>query len=463
MPRIRKKLTTPTTRGKVIMRRLDTVAPNPWNPNRMTDEMKRSMLYGFRHDGWLVSQALLIWGTDETGAAKNIIIDGEHRWLTATELNMVEGPMVVLDGIDETEAKKLTVKLNQKRGEFDDDLLADLLTTIETDRDDMALDLGFDAGILDRIFEGNSSETSANIEEGETPEPPKNPITKPGDLWVMGDHRLVCGSCRDADTVAALVDGQKVNVAFTSPPYASQRTYDDSSGFKPIKPDEYVEWFEAVQANVREVLADDGSWFVNIKEHCEDGQRSLYVKDLTLAHVRQWGWRYVDELVWKRVTVPGKWPSRFKNLWEPVFHFSASKAIKFRPDSVAHDSARTITYNASHHFGSDSGGHQCDDGSLKYNAQREGAALPGNMVECSVEEKGIDHSAPFPVRLPTFFIKAYSDPGDLIFDPFMGSGTTTIAAENEGRRSVGCELSPAYCDVIVERWENLTGGKAERP
>ena len=127
---------------------------------------------------------------------------------------------------------------------------------------------------------------------------PPIPVTQPGDMWLLGPHRIICGDCRDYGTVERLLAGERVNVAFTSPPYASQRAYDESSGFKPIPPGEYVDWFEDVQASVRAVLAEDGSWFVNIKEHAHEGQRDLYVKDLTIAHVRRWGWLFVDELCW---------------------------------------------------------------------------------------------------------------------------------------------------------------------
>ncbi len=132
--------------GKTEIRPLSDVKPNIWNPNRMTEQMKASLKHGFIHDGWLVSQQLLIWGTDDEGVEKNIIIDGEHRWTTGNELGMLEGPMVFLTGLSETKAKALTIKMNQKRGEFVDDLLANVLRDIESElgSDDMGIDLGFD-------------------------------------------------------------------------------------------------------------------------------------------------------------------------------------------------------------------------------------------------------------------------------------------------------------------------------
>ena len=87
-------------------------------------------------------------------------------------------------------------------------------------------------------------------------------------------------------------------------------------------------------------------------------------------------------------------------------------------------------------------------------------ALPSNVLRVTGVSHGIEHSAAFPVGLPSFFIKAYSDEGDAIYDPFCGSGTVIIACERLNRRGYGCELSPRYCDVIVTRWETATGRKA---
>jgi len=91
----------------------------------------------------------------------------------------------------------------------------------------------------------------------------------------------------------------------------------------------------------------------------------------------------------------------------------------------------------------------------------EGLAYPGNRLPTFSESHSpLGHAAAFPVGLPEFFCKAYTDPGDVVFDPFCGSGSTIIAAEITGRRGMGSEISPAYCDIIVARWENYTGQKA---
>jgi DNA modification methylase len=126
---------------------------------------------------------------------------------------------------------------------------------------------------------------------------------------------------------------EEVNGVFTSPPYARQRDW--AYGGVPIE--KYVDWFEDVQANMMRFLASDGSAFVNIKPHTEEGQRVLYVMDLVLAMVRKWGWRLVDEFCWERVGVPGSWPNRFRNGFEPVYHFSKEYQIKFFPQAVRNE------------------------------------------------------------------------------------------------------------------------------
>jgi hypothetical protein len=158
---------------------------------------------------------------------------------------------------------------------------------------------------------------------------------------------LLCADSREPASIATLFGKARANVAITSPPYASQRQYDASSGFMPVPAGEYVAWYRAIADNVAAVLAPSGSYFLNIKEHADDGERSLYVKDLTLAHARKWGWRFVDEFCWRntRNGVPGGWPNRFKNAWEPIFHFARSTSIKFNPDAVSAPSDDVFEYS----------------------------------------------------------------------------------------------------------------------
>ena len=130
-----------------------------------------------------------------------------------------------------------------------------------------------------------------------------------------------------------LFDGAVANMAITSPPYASQRAYDPSSQFRPVPPGEYVAWFREVAANIAAFLAPDGSYFLNIKEHADGGQRNPYVKKLTIAHVEQWGWRFVDELCWRKTDdgVPGGWETVQERLGAQFFNFAARRRLSSGP------------------------------------------------------------------------------------------------------------------------------------
>jgi DNA modification methylase len=261
---------------------------------------------------------------------------------------------------------------------------------------------------------------------------------------------------RDEAVVARLLDSAKANVAITSPPYAQQREYDPTSGFRPVPAAEYSGWFRAVAENIASLLASDGSYFLNIKEHSEDGERSLYVKDLVLAHKREWGWRFVDEFCWRNTAngVPGKWPNRLKNAWEPVFHFCRNKKIKFNPTAAGHASEDVVVYSA------DNPSAPSGSGLLGCGADKTaGIAWPSNVIEVKAEGGQGSHSAPFPRSLVEFFLKAFSDPGDIAFDPFSGSATTIAAAHVLGRIGYGIEISPAYRDAGLERIARLTGAE----
>ena len=388
--------------------------------------------------------------------AENGIIAGHGRVMAASKLGLAKVPCIRLAHLTETQKRAYIIadnKLALNAG-WDEEMLGLELADLREADFDLSL-LGFDETELGDIMEEEEIPTVGDEEE--VPEPPANPVTVQGDVWTLGTHRLLCGDCRNHSDVQKLLAGRKINVAVTSPPYASQRKYDESSGFKPIPPEEYVEWYSDVASNIMVNLAEDGSYFCNIKEHCDDGQRSLYVKDLTLAHVREWGWRFVDEFVWKRGGVPGKWANRFKNQWEPIFHFSTSSNIKLIHENVMHESEGAFDYSPDNPksktgFFSNRG---------RNDIAKKGMALPGNVLEIGTEVGQTEvHSAPYPVALPEFFIKAFSDSGDMIFDPFMGSGTTMIAAEKNGRHSCGTEISPMYCDVIVTRWQAFAGKQA---
>jgi DNA modification methylase len=443
--------------------------PKPYarNARKIPQEAVDKVALSIREYGW--QQPIVV---DE----QDVILAGHARLLAARQLNLAQVPVHVAAGLTAEQCRAYRLMDNRSHQEttWDMDLLGPELLELQALGVDLML-TGFDLGEIAQPGTAGLTDPDA------VPEVPLVPVTQPGDLWLLGKHRLICGDCRDTNVVKLLMAGQVANVAVTSPPYASQREYDASSGFKPIPPDEYVDWYRAVAAGIETVLAADGSYFLNIKEHAQDGQRSLYVKDMTLAHVRQWGWMFVDEFCWRKTDngVPGGWPNRFKNAWEPVFHFTRQSEIKFRPKTVGHISDDCFDYSpdnpkstsGSGLLGTGKRGGMASENTATGSAMRRtrasdesgrftDIARPSNVIECKTESTQGSHSAPFPRALVEFFIKAVSDEGDIVFDPFMGSGTTLAAAHVLNRAGYGCEISPAYCDVIVKRWQGFTGQEA---
>ncbi len=390
------------------------------------------------------------------------IVAGHGRLLAARKLGLTEVPVIVLDHLSQTQRRAFVIadnRLSDLAG-WDDAVLAAELAALEADGFDLGV-VGFSEADLADLL-AVPDEAPAPAEEKEVQLPPAAAVTQPGDLWLIGQHRLICGDCRDQAVVARLFEGRKANVAVTSPPYATQREYDPASGFRPVAPDDYVDWFSNVAVSIASILAPDGSYVLNIKEHAEDGQRHLYVKDLFIAHVRQWGWRFVDEFCWRKTDngVPGGWNNRFKNAWEPIAHFSRGETIKFRPLAVGHSSEDCFDYSPDNPKSTSGsgllgtgarGGAAGKAGSSDEDGRHSGIARPSNVIEAKSESSQGAHSAPFPRAIPEFFIKAFSDPGDVIFDPFLGSGTTLVAAGALDRAGYGSEISPGYCDVILRR------------
>lgn len=410
----------------------------------------------------------------------NVLISGHQRLKILKERGDTEIEVSVVDLSPERE-RALNIALNKIRGDWDLPKLSELLKNIDDELKDIT---GFDAEEIDELL-GFKEEVLEDNFKGEIPE---EPISKPGDLWLLGNHRLLCGDSTSFADVEKLMNGTKVNCVITSPPYAMQRK-DDYGG---IPADEYPDWFLQVANNIYQILADNGSFFINIKEHVEDGQRSLYVMKIIIALVEA-GWRYVDQLIWTKTGLPGGWSNRLRNDFEPVhffikkekidwmvqlvevdeerlktlpldlvdmyediFHFTKAKKIKFKPRAVGKQSD-LIRVSSKTNQSKGKSGNISVSGKFK-----RGIARPGNVLQIPGNQDSVKHSAVFPVKLPAFFIKLTTDVGDNIFEPFSGSGTTIMAAEQLGRNCYAMELFPGFCDLTVKRWEKFTGEKAIR-
>lgn len=397
---------------------------------------------------------------------------------------------------NDAEAEAMLVAINRltERARWRTPALTEMLNRIRSTP--LGLDgVGYDSPTLDQMMEQvrvatvreHERQLAGDDDAEDRITVPDEPVTRPGDVWQIGPHRLICGDCRDPEVWTRLLAGTTVNLAVTSPPYADRRTYDEASGFKPIHPDGYVAWFMPLAANVAAHLAADGSWLVNIKAGADGLDRERYVLELVLAHLDA-GWHWADEFCWERHGIPGRPSRRLKNQWEPVHHFARGD-WKFRPDAVRHASnsvplylpdanlvferlqgqpgeldfgnARRPRANSSTKPMTEMQGTGADVGA----AVIEGLAYPGNRLPTFAgTHEATGHTAAYPVGLPEFFVKLLTDPGDAVIDPFMGSGSTMLAAHRQGRVGYGIELSPAYCDVIVERMRrraNIEGAKVK--
>ena len=460
--------------------------PNPRNPNTHSDDQLNRLAEVLKFQGW---RSPIVVST-----RSGFIVKGHGRLAAAKIAGFDQVPVDEQDYASEAMEWSDLIADNRlaELAEWDGSALKDMIEEMDTGEIDLEM-TGFSEEELARLMSQFHVDDDVEHDgDGVDESPPENPTTKEGDIYEMNGHRLLCGDSTNPKDFAALMDGRKAVVAVSSPPYASQRKYDETSQFKPIDPDAYVDWFEPIQKNIADWLAEDGSWFLNIKEQCEDGQRHLYVKDLTIAHVRRWGWQFVDEYVWTHGGTPKAVMQRFKNGWEPIFQFTRGRH-KFRPDAVRHVSGNIPDWDGLHpnmehlqgtaslNFKSDGQvgdigspndewrqGHRVGGNCAKNqgipqkggalgdvgfeNVSALGMAYPSNVLSLGKNKEALGHPAAYPTRLPEFFVKAYSDEGDAVLDPFMGSGATLVAAEQEGRDCFGMECSPAYCDIIVRRW-----------
>ncbi len=195
---------------------------------------------------------------------EDVIVVGHTRLLGAKKLGLTEVPVHVAANLTPGQCAAYRIMDNRSSQEttWDFDLLCPELLDLKALDFDLGL-TGFDTSEIDGLLI-KAGLTDGLTDPDATPEAPAVPVTVPGDLWLLGRHRVLCGDCKDFGAVERLLDGQKANVAITSPPYASQRKYDESSGFKPIAPAEYGEWFRDVAANILAVLADDGCYGTEI-------------------------------------------------------------------------------------------------------------------------------------------------------------------------------------------------------
>jgi DNA modification methylase len=253
---------------------------------------------------------------------------------------------------------------------------------------------------------------------------------------------VICGDCID---ILKTYRDDHFNLIITSPPYADARKHQ----YGGPHPDAYVDWFLPKAAEFFRVLKADGSFILNIKERCVNGQRHPYVVRLVLALMDQ-RWRWNEEFIWAKTTsMPGYWPTRLRDGWEHLYHFTKSKRIAMYQDAIRVPVAAATAKRMRHLNDNDRKRHNSSTGSGVGRRHdrwlNKKLVLPDNVLRCSPVTINKGHPAAFPPSIPEFFIKLFTKDNDFVLDPFAGSGTTIYTAEHLGRRAVGIDINSDYC------------------
>jgi len=333
----------------------------------------------------------------------NGVIAGHGRLAAARKLNLKEVPCIRLEHLTETQRKAYILADN--RIALNSGWETELLSIELKELQDFGIDLeglGFDPKELNALLEPQQIE--GLTDEDAVPEPPPEPITKPGDIWILGKHRLMCGDSTSIDAVDKLMAGQKADMVFTDPPYGV-----DYKGINNDGRDGLEELLRGAFGNFLASSKAGASCYVFHSDKCAD---------------------------------------IFHKVFREFFHFSSM--IIWAKNSLT--LSRT-DYQSQHE--------PCLYGWMKDGSH----SFYGDRKQVSVwrfdKERVQGHTTPKPVALIERAIQNSSKSGDLISDLFGGSGSTLIAAEKTGRIARLMELDPKYCDVIVKRWEEFTGKKAE--
>ena len=384
---------------------------------------------------------------------KGTIIAGHGRVLAARKLGLTDVPVVRLDHLTDIQRRALTIADNRiaEGAGWDEQVLAGELSALAAEHFDLDL-VGFDDAELERLLaEAIGGEDAARAEENTddeaVPETPAHPVSMPGDVWHLGEQRLICGDACDLAVVLALMQGERAALVFTSPPYANQRDY-ASGGVG--------DWDALMQGVVKALpIADEGQVLVNLGLVHRDNEYLPYW-DAWIEWMRTQGWRRFAWYVWDQGPgMPGDWNGRLAPSFEFVFHFNraARKPNKIVPCKHAGQEMHLRADGSSSAMRKKDG----EIGGWSHAGQpTQEYRIPDSVIRIMRHKggigDGIDHPAVFPVALPEHVLEAYSDAGDVCYEPFGGSGTTLLAAQRLGRRGRAVELAPEYVDVAIKRF-----------
>jgi DNA modification methylase len=265
-----------------------------------------------------------------------------------------------------------------------------------------------------------------------------------------GKKEILLGDCLE---LMKNIPDNSIDMVFTSPPYAERR----KTTYGGIPENDYVDWFLPIGAEIKRILKPTGSFFLNIKPHTNKGERSLYVYDLVCQLKRETGFMFVEEYCWTKNAFPGSLKGRFKNAFEPVYHFTKGNPnqITFNPIACGTPmKEESIARTYRKQCGAPKNGSGMT-GMNTTNIRNLEFARPSNVINVNnVSNQFSDkqlHPATFPEGLVEFFVKSFTNENDIVLDPFGGSGTTGIVCKNHKRQFILMEKQQEYFELIQKR------------
>ena len=438
---------TPTL--QIEYRAIDALLPYARNPRTHSPAQIAKIAASIVEFGW--TQPILVDGA-------NGIIAGHGRLAAARSLHLEEVPVIELAHLTPTQKRAYVIADNRLALDagWDEELLALELEELCEAGFDLVL-TGFEDAELEQMFaevqgaEDQAAQETADSDSDKSddlPEPPRQPISRSGDVWQLGAHRLICGDACDPAVIATLMQGKEASLCFTSPPYGNQRDY-KSGGIS-----DWDGLMRGVFAHVP--MASDGQVLVNLGLIHRDNEYIAYW-DNWLEWMRTQGWRRFAWYVWDQGPgMPGDWAGRLAPSFEFIFHFNRQSRTPNKTVACKFAGQQT-------HLRADgtSTALRGKDGQVNSWAAvgepTQDHRIPDSVIRVMRHKgkigKDIDHPAVFPVALPVEIIEAYTAEGDIVFEPFCGSGTTLMASQRTGRVGRAVEIAPEYVDVAIKRFQ----------
>ena len=419
---------------KIIYLHPDQLTPYENNTRKHSPADIEAIKISILEDGF--DDPIGIWGD------QNVIVEGHGRQIAAKELHLDRVPCIRLDHLTDKQRREYAIRHNRtaELSQYDFDKLKEECARLSIEGQDFPeLNFSFDD-------EDDFSDAQTEIIEDQIAAPTEAKA-KLGDIYVLGDHRLMCGDSCNPENISDLMAGEKARMLFTSPPYSDMREYE---GGKDLSVDNLAQFIACYRPYTEYQCVNLG---IQRKDHDVFEYWNEYIRIARESGYKMLAWNVWDKGMTGNIgQAAAFFPLRHE--WVFVFgtaFFEINRTIEKLPESI-NDSKPKTKRNAD----GTTSRHTTGDTSKPFK-QMESVLFMHPVLQNNIRDL---HPAQFPVGLPAEYIKAMSDKGDVIIEPFGGAGTTLMACEQLGRKCRIMELEPKYVDVIIKRWEDFTGQKA---